>query len=65
MPTNRPKTAKARKKSNGLLSTKRLAEANSVSVRTVERWTQVGILPPPLRVNGRKFWPDGTLPKFD
>jgi predicted site-specific integrase-resolvase len=48
-----------------LLSTRRVAEANSVSVRTIERWTDVGILPPPVRINGRKFWPADTTPKLD
>jgi predicted site-specific integrase-resolvase len=48
-----------------LLSTRKVAEANSVSVRTIERWTDVGILPPPVRINGRKFWPADTTPKRD
>jgi hypothetical protein len=48
-----------------LLSTRKIAEANSVSVRTVERWTDDGILPPPVRINGRKFWPADTTPKRD
>ena len=26
---------------------------------------EAGLLPPPLRINGRKFWPRGTLAKLD
>jgi hypothetical protein len=48
-----------------LTPTRRMAEQNGVSVRTIERWTEVGILPEPLRINGRKFWPAGTTPKTD
>jgi DNA-binding transcriptional MerR regulator len=42
-----------------------MAEQHRVSIRTIERWTDAGILPQPERINGRKYWPDGTTPKFD
>ncbi len=45
--------------------TKTLAERHQVCIRTIERWTEAGILPPPLRIRGRKFWPRGTLAKLD
>jgi predicted site-specific integrase-resolvase len=45
--------------------TRVVAERHRVSIRTVERWTDAGILPPPLRINGRKFWPAGTVAKTD
>jgi len=48
-----------------LVTARKIAEANSVSVRTIERWTEDGILPPPVRINGRKFWPADTTPKRD
>ena len=35
------------------------------SVRTVDRYVEVGILPEPLRIRGRRFWPAGVMPKFD
>lgn len=65
LPQAHSKTAQATKKPNRLLTTRLLAEANSISIRTLERWVEVGILPKPLRVNGRKFWPVGTVPTFD
>jgi hypothetical protein len=45
--------------------TRTLAERHKVSIRTIERWCEAGILPPPLRIRGRKFWPRGTLAKLD
>jgi hypothetical protein len=48
-----------------LYPTKTLAEWHSVTIRTIERWCEAGILPPPLRIRGRKFWPAGTLAKTD
>jgi hypothetical protein len=48
-----------------LLTTRRLAEQYDRSIRTVERWTDAGILPQPMRINGRKFWPADTKPKLD
>ena len=48
-----------------LHSTRKMAEQNDVSTRTIERWSETGILPPPLRINGRKFWPANTSPKFE
>lgn len=35
------------------------------SVRTVERWVEAGILPPPLKVNRRNFHRAGVMPRFD
>ena len=35
------------------------------SVRTVDRYVEVGILPEPLRIRGRRFWPAGVMPKID
>jgi hypothetical protein len=45
--------------------TRVIAERHDVCIRTVERWTDAGILPPPVRINGRKFWPAGTTAKTD
>jgi hypothetical protein len=45
--------------------TRTLAERHKLSIRTIERWCEAGILPPPLRIRGRKFWPAGTTAKTD
>ena len=45
--------------------TRTIAERHQVCIRTIERWTDAGILPPPVRINGRKFWPAGTVAKTD
>jgi hypothetical protein len=42
-----------------------LAARYKVSIRTIERWCASGVLPQPLRINGRKFWPANTLAKLD
>jgi predicted site-specific integrase-resolvase len=52
-------------KTRPLNPTRVMAEQHRVSIRTIERWTDAGILPQPERINGRKYWPDGTTPKFD
>jgi len=63
MSTDTPPTEK--RPAAASIPTRKMAEQNSVSVRTIERWTDAGILPPPMRINGRKFWPAGTTPKTD
>jgi predicted site-specific integrase-resolvase len=45
--------------------TRTLAERHKVSIRTIERWCEAGILPQPLRIRGRKFWPRGTVARLD
>ena len=35
------------------------------SVRTIDRYVEVGILPEPLRIRGQRFWPAGVMPKID
>jgi hypothetical protein len=55
----------AERESGELDRTRTIAERHKVSIRTVERWTEAGILPQPLRIRGRKFWPAGTTAKVD
>ena len=55
----------AERPSRDLDRTRTIAERHQVSIRTVERWTDAGILPQPLRIRGRKFWPAGTTAKLD
>jgi hypothetical protein len=35
------------------------------SVRTIDRYVEEGILPAPMRIRGRRFWPAGVMPKID
>ena len=38
------------------LTTRALCERYSVSDRTIDRWLDAGILPPPMRINRRRYW---------
>jgi hypothetical protein len=35
------------------------------SVRTVDRYVELGILPAPIKIRGKRFWPAGVMPKID
>jgi hypothetical protein len=35
------------------------------SVRTVDRYVELGILPAPIKIRGKRFWPAGTMPRYD
>jgi hypothetical protein len=35
------------------------------SVRTVDRYVELGILPAPIKIRGKRFWPAGIMPKYD
>jgi MerR HTH family regulatory protein len=67
LPEAQQKGAKTKKKSGPMrqLSTRRLAEKFDVSMRTIDRWIERGIIPPGKRIRGRRFWPDDTEPKYD
>jgi hypothetical protein len=43
----------------------RVARRLDRSVRTIDRYVAVGILPEPVRIRGKRFWPAGTMPKYD
>jgi DNA-binding transcriptional MerR regulator len=47
------------------LSHRRFAERRGVSTKTLDRWVVLGILPPPERINGRKYWNEETEPRRD
>jgi hypothetical protein len=42
-----------------------IADRHGVSIRTIDRWIEAGIVPQPLRVQRLKFWPRGTLASFN
>jgi predicted site-specific integrase-resolvase len=50
---------------SALEPTRVIAQRHDVCIRTVERWIEAGLLPPPMKINGRKYWPAGTTAKLD
>jgi hypothetical protein len=48
-----------------LETTRSVARRLGCSVRTVQRWVKSGILPVPLRVNKRSFFPAHVMPRPD
>jgi DNA-binding transcriptional MerR regulator len=38
------------------LPTRLVCERYSITDRTVDRWLENGILPPPVRINGLRYW---------
>jgi hypothetical protein len=45
--------------------TRQVAQRCGVSVKTVKRWGATGILPPPIKVNGRDYHERGVMPQRD
>jgi predicted DNA-binding transcriptional regulator AlpA len=43
------------------LTTRALQERYSVVDRTIDRWIQTGVLPQPMRINGRKYWDEAEI----
>jgi hypothetical protein len=43
----------------------RLAERRGVSVRTLDRWVALGIIPEPEYIRGRKYADPNVKPKLD
>jgi hypothetical protein len=42
-----------------------LARRFDRTVRSIDRWVVLGVLPPALKIRGKRFWPAGVMPKFD
>jgi DNA-binding transcriptional MerR regulator len=38
------------------LPARALCERYCVSDRTLDRWTEAGVLPPPMYIRGRRYW---------
>ena len=49
----------------GKLSARRLAEKNDVSMKTIDRWEALGIIPRGKRIRGRRYWDEDTEPLTD
>jgi DNA-binding transcriptional MerR regulator len=47
------------------LTARSLADRYGISLKTIDRWTEAGILPRPMRVNRRRFWDATELEAFD
>jgi predicted site-specific integrase-resolvase len=47
------------------LPTSALCERYSVSDRTIDRWLDAGILPPPVYINRRRYWLEEELERCE
>jgi predicted site-specific integrase-resolvase len=54
-----------RKSRSALQPVRKFADRHGVSVRTVDRWAEAGIIPRPQIIRGRKYLPEGTEPLRD
>jgi hypothetical protein len=52
-------------KYTGFIPAPELFRSFGVSDRTGRKWELSGKLPEPKRINGRKYFPVGTVPQFD
>jgi len=48
-----------------LITNAKLAKANDVTTRTLYSWERRGIIPPAIKIAGRKYHPADTRPRFD
>jgi hypothetical protein len=55
--TDNPAAAKKREPA------RKKAERHGVCVKTLDRWVEAGILEPPERIRGRKYWRVDAEPK--
>jgi DNA-binding transcriptional MerR regulator len=46
---------------NRMLPMRLVRERYNISDRTVDRWLESGILPPPIRINGLRYWREKDL----
>jgi DNA-binding transcriptional MerR regulator len=52
-------------KSRRLEPARKYAERHGVTVRTVDRWVEKGVVDPPIRIRNRKYFEEGTEPRLD
>jgi predicted DNA-binding transcriptional regulator AlpA len=48
-----------------MLPTRLVCERYSITDRTVDRWLENGILPPPIRINGLRYWRQHELEQVE
>jgi hypothetical protein len=41
------------------------ARYGGISLRTVDRWVEAGVLPPPIYIQGQRYWLDEKLDAHD
>ena len=46
-----------------LLTHRAYAERCGVCTRTIDRWSEDGVLPEPVRIQKRKYWPADVTPR--
>jgi predicted DNA-binding transcriptional regulator AlpA len=47
------------------ITAKPLAERYGICERTLDRWVEAGALPPPVKIQGRKYWLADELDRAD
>ena len=47
------------------LTSRMLCEWYNVCTRTIDRWTAAGILPPPMVINGYRYWDEQQVEQMD
>ena len=50
---------------NRKLTARALCERYGVVSKTIDRWTETGILPQPMRINRYRYWDLAELEAFD
>jgi predicted site-specific integrase-resolvase len=48
-------------KKKRLLPTRSICERYDIVDRTVDRWVEAGVLPPPLVIRGRRYWHEDEI----
>jgi DNA-binding transcriptional MerR regulator len=51
--------------SNKFLNSRMLCERYGVVARTLDRWQETGIIPPPIRINNVKYWDAAQVDQYD
>ena len=46
-------------------TTRALCERYGVVPRTIDRWIDAEVLPPPTWIRGRRYWPDSALEQIE
>jgi DNA-binding transcriptional MerR regulator len=47
------------------LPARALCERYQISDRTLDRWTEAGVLPPPMYIRGRRYWDQEQIEQLE